>query len=90
MQALGQAGLLGQNDLGLCGRIGGVKRESFPAQLANSTGSEKQHVVFFFYMIPFLYDPETLVSGVWPKNCVWHRGRSGFREQKGGTRYMWS
>lgn len=52
IQALGQAGLLGQNDLGLCERIGGVKRESFPAQLANSTGSEKQHVVFFF-----LYDP---------------------------------
>lgn len=32
IQLTGQAGLLGQNDLGLCERISGVKRESFPAQ----------------------------------------------------------
>lgn len=37
---VGQAGLLGQNDVGLCEKIGGVKRESSPEQHANSTGSK--------------------------------------------------
>lgn len=33
-------------------RIGGVKRESFPEQLANSIGSWKWHFVFFGMSAP--------------------------------------
>lgn len=52
---IGQAGLLGQNHLGLCiakERIGGVKCESFPEQLANSIGSKQCIGFFFFFLSP--------------------------------------
>lgn len=42
-----------------------VRREAFPAQLANSTASKKRHVVFFRCSFPlwFLDSGQRIVSG---------------------------
>lgn len=56
---VGQAALLGQNDLGLCESIGGVKRESFPEQHANSTGSKSDTSgIFYESLLPPLVSEE--------------------------------
>lgn len=58
-----------------------AKREAFPAQLANSTGSKKRHVIFFgcSFLLWFLDSGRRIVSGT---NEAREPGAAGDEEER--------